>query len=288
MSTLPYINLGCGDKYHKDWVNIDLYSDSPFVKSCDLRKGIPFAENSFEVVYHSQVIEHYEKDDARRFMKECYRVLKPDGIIRIVTPDLENVVRNYLFYLEANINNPTEDTIANYEWMMLELYDQAVRNDWGGEMAKFLQRSGVINEQFVIDRIGYNARLIREKYRQKLEKSRRDSIRGRGEEFLAFMKEVIKKRKRIPGILRNIIFRSLLPKKEREFMQIGRFRKSGEIHYWLYDRYSLGALLCESGFRDTKIMNPHLSDIPDWDRYQLDVKNGEVFDPTSLFMEARK
>src|SRR4030042_5055094 len=96
LNTLPYINLGGGNKYHNEWVNVDLFSSSPFVRSWDLKKGIPYDDNTFEVVYHSQVIEHYEREDARRFIGECYRVLQPNGIIRIVTPDLEDIASTYL------------------------------------------------------------------------------------------------------------------------------------------------------------------------------------------------
>ena len=44
---LNYLNVGCGNKYHKDWVNIDMVSYSPYVKKVNLIKGIPFPENSF-------------------------------------------------------------------------------------------------------------------------------------------------------------------------------------------------------------------------------------------------
>ncbi len=288
MNILPYINLGCGTKYNKEWINLDFFPDSPYVQSCDLTKRIPFDDNTFEIVYHSHVLEDLERAAAQKFIDECYRILKPNGVIRIVTPNLEDIVKTYLQFLEKNLDAPTEITKANYEWILLELFDQAVRNDWGGEMAKFLQRSGVINEQFVIDRIGYIARLIRGDCSQQSEESKIDTIQERGKRILSLLKKVIQKRKRIPGIMRNTFFLSLLPQKEREYMRIGRYRKSGEVHYWLYDRYSLAVLLRNSGFKDIILMNPYGSNIPEWGKYELDVKNEEIYDPTSLFMEARK
>jgi hypothetical protein len=57
---------------------------------------------------------------------------------------------------------------------------------------------------------------------------------------------------------------------------------------WMYDRYSLSKLLLACGFDDVSLKNPFESDIPNWDSYELDVKNGLAYDPTSLFMEARK
>ncbi|MGD0338461.1 MAG: methyltransferase domain-containing protein [Bacteroidota bacterium] len=288
MKTLPYINLGCGYKYHKDWVNIDLSPDSSYVKSWDLRKGIPFTENTFEVVYHSQLIEHYEKEEARKFIKECYRVLKPGGIIRIVTPDLEDIVRNYLRLLEVNIQHPTEYTTADYEWMLLELYDQAVRNVVGGDMGKYFQQPIIVNEQFVLDRIGFVGKRIRQYYLDTVQHEKDTTIKNEFIKAKSLPKKLFYRRKRIVSFLREKVINLVLTREEKEYLVIGKCRQSGEIHYWLYDRFSLGRLLRESGFRDIKTMNPHLSDIPDWDRYKLDVKNEEVYDPTSLFMEARK
>ena len=288
MGTLPYINLGCGNKYHADWVNVDLNSHSPFVRPWDLTKGIPYDDNTFEVVYHSQVIEHYKREDAQRFIGECYRILRPDGIMRVVTPDLEDITRNYLHYLEENIRNPTDITRANYEWMVLELYDQAVRNAPGGEMENFFKQPSIINEQFVIDRLGAVAKSTRQHYLD----MGRDGRAGAMKEFLRAVPSVTEKlyygRKRFASLIRDTIIDLMLPRTEKRNLRIGRFRQSGDIHYRLYDRYSLAKLLSESGFRDIKTVKPSLSDIPDWDRYELDVKNGEVCDPTSLFIESRK
>jgi hypothetical protein len=76
--------------------------------------------------------------------------------------------------------------------------------------------------------------------------------------------------------------------KESEYLQVGRFRLSGEIHYWMYDRYSLSRLLKDCGFREIKVKTPLDSDIPEWGKYELDIENGQIYDPTSLFMEAKK
>src|SRR3954454_1180269 len=97
-----YLNVGCGNKFHKDWTNIDMKSGSPYVIAYNLIKGLPFDNNSFQVVYHSQVLEHIPKENAAGFIKECFRVLEPGGIIRIVLPDLENIVKEYCKYLHEN------------------------------------------------------------------------------------------------------------------------------------------------------------------------------------------
>jgi hypothetical protein len=69
---------------------------------------------------------------------------------------------------------------------------------------------------------------------------------------------------------------------------IGKFRLGGEIHQWMYDRYSLSKLLVDVGFTQVEIKDAFTSRIPNWASYQLESKNGIIYKPDSLFMEAIK
>ncbi len=271
------LNVGCGSKFHKDWVNIDMISNSEYVIAANLFNGIPFPDNCFEIVYHSQVLEHLPKEKATDFIKECFRVLKPDGIIRVVVPDLENIVDEYKKALTENIVNGTDLSEANYDWILLEMYDQTVRNFTGGQMAEFLQQKKMINEKYVVDRRGFVGRTIRNDFLSKTTNSNRNPNIG----LNYFIKRGIRFVKRkIKNILTN-------KQKSKEY-KIGKFRLSGEVHMWMYDRYSLSRLLRKTGFSSVKIKSPHESDIPNWSLYGLDVKDGLAYDPGSLFIEARK
>lgn len=66
----------------------------------DLRKGIPYPDDSVSAVYHSHVLEHIDRDQADGFVAEIHRVLRPGGIHRVVVPDLETLVRRYMHDLE--------------------------------------------------------------------------------------------------------------------------------------------------------------------------------------------
>ena len=98
---MRYVNLGCGSRCHPAWINIDIAPCVPGVIAHDLSRGIPLPDSSCDVVYHSHLVEHLRPEDARRFMKECYRVLKAGGILRVATPDLERICRLYLEKLEG-------------------------------------------------------------------------------------------------------------------------------------------------------------------------------------------
>ena len=50
--------------------------------------GLPFEDSSVEVIFSSHFIEHLTFEEGLNFIKECHRVLKPNGILRIVCPDI--------------------------------------------------------------------------------------------------------------------------------------------------------------------------------------------------------
>lgn len=103
----------------------------------DLRKGIPFPDQSVDGVYHSHLFEHLDRDAVAGFLAEVKRVLKPGAVHRIVVPDLEFEARRYLASLDdavAGTATPTE-----HEWNILLLIHQMVRREsWGTS-----QRTGV-------------------------------------------------------------------------------------------------------------------------------------------------
>ena len=89
----------------------------------DLRKGIPFANGTFDCVYHSHVLEHIDRGNALPFLQECFRVLKPGGILRVVVPDLELLTNNYLACL-AKL--PDRADMAEHSFCVEQMIDQMI------------------------------------------------------------------------------------------------------------------------------------------------------------------
>ena len=133
------LNLGCGKVFHSKWSNFDTVSQAPGVKECDVRSGLPFADESIDICYSSHMIEHLIPAEAHRLLAEIFRILSPNGIIRIVVPDLELLVNNYLDTLSDVVqDNSRED---DYDWTVIQLIDQAVRRDSGGKcQSSFMTR----------------------------------------------------------------------------------------------------------------------------------------------------
>jgi 2-polyprenyl-3-methyl-5-hydroxy-6-metoxy-1,4-benzoquinol methylase len=65
------------------------------VKWCDLEKGLPFEDGTFDVIYAAELIEHLYNPDY--FLEECYRVLKKNGVIIVSTPNLQAWYNRVLF-----------------------------------------------------------------------------------------------------------------------------------------------------------------------------------------------
>jgi predicted SAM-dependent methyltransferase len=272
MLNMKLVNIGCGYIAHPDWINLDIAPATPIVKSFDLRRGLPEASGTIDVCYSSHVLEHLLTPEAQFLVQDCFRVLKPGGILRLVVPDLENIVREYLRCLDM-VDFDQENW--DYHWMTLELLDQLVRHHQGGEMARYLDQDHLPNEEFIASRMGFelgNCRSARRKSVIEKLKSKRLGwfvrvIRNKIAEFAVLA---------IAGRQSQLGFRE------------GIFRQSGELHRWMYDRYSLHQLLKQVGFTEIRVCRADESKIPDFNAYELDIYQGNIRKPDSLFMEAIK
>jgi hypothetical protein len=213
------------------------------------------------------------KVDAEKFISECYRVLQPNGILRIAIPDLEAIARNYIKYLEASLANDSSAK-EKYNWTMLEMYDQVVRAKGGGEMIDYIKDISKQNDAFLIERNGNETKQLIENFRN----VKKNTPVPNNDKFSFSKFKARVKNKLIHMVLKD----------EVNALNIGRFRLNGEIHQWMYDRYSLSELLKKHGFANVKVVTATESQIPDWNNYNLDLMDGKVRKPDSLFIEAQK
>jgi SAM-dependent methyltransferase len=100
----------------------------------DLRKGIPFPDNSADAVYHSHLMEHVDRESIMDFQKEIYRVLTPGGIQRICVPDLETLVREYGASLQTD--DRTLESSRRHDLAVANILEQCVRRAPGGARGK--------------------------------------------------------------------------------------------------------------------------------------------------------
>lgn len=114
------INLGSGPASAKGWINYDWgllpiigkYRLSsifirlglltkeydwrwPKLELVNIKNKLPDKDRSVDYIYCSNVLEHFEKSEALDILNDCRRVLKSNGLIRIVVPDLKKLMKSY-------------------------------------------------------------------------------------------------------------------------------------------------------------------------------------------------
>lgn len=269
-----HLNLGCGDRHHPGWTNVDLRPVHSEVLALDVTQPLPFEEGKFAVVYHSHLLEHLPRVQAAAFLKECRRLLRPDGILRVVVPDLEQIADLYVQTMEQAWQG-SASAQGRHEWLTLELLDQMVREQPGGAMLEYLADLPEGQRGFVLDRLGVEGGKLCAAVG-----TPRPTGRNRW-----MWKERL--RGWLCGSWRERLIRWLLGP-EYVLLQTARFRRSGEVHRWMYDRVSLRQLLRATGFTDIHLVDPTESAIPDWTSFHLDtLADGSITKPDSLYMEAR-
>ena len=107
------LHIGCGDNELSGWLNTELCprGDQIFL---DATARFPFADGTFHFIYTEHMIEHISLVDAGAMLNECFRVLAPGGVIRIVTPDLR--------FLATLLNGPPAPELASYIRYSIDVY----------------------------------------------------------------------------------------------------------------------------------------------------------------------
>ena len=254
--------------FHKEWTNIKFAliptSPSKDVYVCDIRRPLNFSTTSFDAVYANHVLEHLTLDEGGKFVAELYRVLKPNGVCRVVVPDLETSCIEYLKSLNQAWDSPSEKNLQRYHWSVLELIDQLVRAKSGGLMLELL-KSGQFDTEYV-------------RYRN-------------GDVFSEFFPPVSPakglKEKILARTAKELLFELL--RRVKLVLIGGDPRMAGEANKWMYDRVSLKLLLEAQGFKHYAVKDFRDSEIKNWDRYDFDRSNyGDYPLEPSIYVECRK
>lgn len=121
------VQYGCGLSCPDNWLNFDtsptlqaqkipllgryitrgrvVFPDA--VQYGDIVKGLPVKDASCDVLYCSHVLEHLSLNDLRIALRNSYRLLKPNGVFRLVMPDFEFFIKEYL-------SNESSDSVIQF------------------------------------------------------------------------------------------------------------------------------------------------------------------------------
>lgn len=155
------LNLGCGLKAPLGWVNIDnsftmrlskikiLYKllckiiriDEirwpPNIYNIDVRKGLPFKDESVKAIFTAHMLEHMSHKDANFLIRDCYRILGSGGLLRIIVPDLYRAAKNYIKASEENPTGQHSYNFLNFIGLVPDKFDKSII----GGIMRILRRS---------------------------------------------------------------------------------------------------------------------------------------------------
>ena len=81
------LHLGCGREHLVGWINIDNQPREGVDQVLDVTHGLPFS--GVQYIFAEHFIEHLAYPDAVALLRECRRVMRADGVLRLSTPSLD-------------------------------------------------------------------------------------------------------------------------------------------------------------------------------------------------------
>jgi predicted SAM-dependent methyltransferase len=268
---IKLLNLACGNSavFSNEWENCDFAPFDKRVRQIDLMNKLPYKNETFDLVYSSHFIEHIRLENLQFFLDECYRILKVGGVIRLVLPDFENIVREYLTNLENN-------QILFSQFNIVELIDQCTRNFSGGELLKWYSdiNNSYSLKSYVAKRTGLSARLSKENSK---------TIFFKRIQNITFKKINIKLQKKIVFTLIKFFPHWF---KDHHVS----YTETGERHLWMHDFNSLSSYLKKSNFREITKLSAYQSSFSSFPIFPLDLndQNTPNKGESSMYLEAVK
>lgn len=116
------LHFGCGPRILKGWINIDLnyepnYQNYDFGEKYYPSKirgtrddffainifemGLPLPDNSVDVIFHEDFIEHLDQKEQFQFLAETFRVMKKGALQRVNSPNLLTVMKKKSNFLKG-------------------------------------------------------------------------------------------------------------------------------------------------------------------------------------------
>lgn len=268
------VNLGCGPVFvdSPEWLNLDFAPFSAAVRQANLLDRLSLADNSVALVYSSHFLEHVPRDLVPGLLLELLRVMQPGGVLRLVVPDLENMAREYLAMRAAGAHDKAD-------FVVLELIDQCVRRESGGEMGRFYRQMTAHAGTSAAPMIEY----IRARTGEDL-RAPTAGVAGGGRNL-----------RRAYTILRGRIEHAWI--RLCLFALPAAFRAQnvslaavGEKHHWLWDFHQLKTVLDAAGFVDVQRRSANTSAVADFPFQPLDqdAEGSPRKGAESLYIEASK
>ena len=124
------LQIGCGSNVIDGWLNTDIGPKNEEIMYMDATKPFPFEDETFGFVFSEHLFEHLPYYGGFKMLNECYRVLKPGGVIRMSLPTLN-------FLVDLFLNKEKEENKDYIEWSLRTFDKSGCINDIKGSKACF-------------------------------------------------------------------------------------------------------------------------------------------------------
>lgn len=137
---------------HHGWQNLDMIDAAGFAsgyrynyKQLDIRKGLPYGTGIVDLIFSSHMFEHLTYAEGLSLLRECRRVIRPSGGMRLIVPDANLLMSKYKLnelaaFDEVNGNCANAPTSAGKLWSLLHDGHQACYD--GETLCKLLGDAG--------------------------------------------------------------------------------------------------------------------------------------------------
>lgn len=157
------LHLGCGDKKHEGWVNMDSVAEFHPDIVHDISRPLPFDDLSVDEILAEDLLEHFDKYMRHVVFYQWTRVLKTGGRITLQVPNFKKILFKYFKFGFDNF----VDFIFGENMLFSEVYIGHFGNHkWGYSvqtLERFVRLFGL--EPVKVECKGLNIRMTAEKKR---------------------------------------------------------------------------------------------------------------------------
>lgn len=93
------LSIGSGYRKIPGWTHLDIEPDCNPDIIADITKPLPLESQSVDYIFCEEVITQIPLEACQPFLTECRRIIRPNGALRLLMPDLKK-------FLTAYINDP--------------------------------------------------------------------------------------------------------------------------------------------------------------------------------------
>ena len=122
------LNLCCGAEKLPGYINVDFDNSD---RNMDLSNStIDYADNSFTEIQFRHGLEHFRFEIGEKLLKEIHRILKPDGKLHVMVPNLALACQDYLNGVNKFSNcAPAINRIYGLNTSELQIHKAGYRTD---------------------------------------------------------------------------------------------------------------------------------------------------------------